>query len=51
VSAGLEHFDGVVLEEAVVSEVVRKQMLAQVKLEYQMMILKQGIINYANNTQ
>jgi hypothetical protein len=39
------------LEEDVVSEVVRKQMLAQVKMEYQMSILKhklckQYTVNY-----
>jgi hypothetical protein len=40
VTAGLEHSDGVILEETAVSEVVRKQMLAQVKREEEM-ILKQ----------
>jgi hypothetical protein len=33
VSAGLEHPDGVVLEEAAVFVVVKKQTLAQMKLE------------------
>jgi hypothetical protein len=51
VSAGLEHSDGVVLEEAAVSVVVRKQMLAQAKLEKWVMILKYSIINHAGNIQ
>lgn len=48
VTAGLEHFDDVILEQAAVSGVVKKRMLAQVKLEQQPVILEQNITDLMN---
>jgi hypothetical protein len=56
VTAGLEHSDDVILEEAAVFGVERKQTLALVKLEQQPVILEQhktdlvNIIQYHNAT-
>jgi hypothetical protein len=51
VTAGLEHSDDAILQQAAVSGVVRKRMLAWVKLEQQPVILEQNIIAYANIIQ
>jgi hypothetical protein len=51
VTAGLEHSDDAILEQAAVFVVVRKRMLAQVKLEQQPVILEHSITDYANIIQ
>jgi hypothetical protein len=51
VTAGLEHSDDAILEQAAVFGVARKRTLAQVKLKQQPVILEHSTTDYADIIQ